>query len=116
MSTLRISVAAGEAGPIISLSGEADLTNADQLRDVITAQLASGAVYVTIDAAGLSFADSRSIGIMTGAAKSLKQLGGGLVLLRPQRSLVRTLNLLGADRVLTILEAPDTADQPEGDA
>lgn len=102
VSTLRVSVAAGESGPILTLSGEADITNADQLRDAITAQLASGTVYLTIDAAELNFADSGSIGILAGAAKSLKELGGGLVLLRPQNSLVRTLILLGVDQVLTI--------------
>ena len=103
MSTLRVSVAVGEPGPIITLSGEADASNAAQLSDAIAAQLASGAVYLTIDAAALSFADSMSIGVLTGAAKALKELGGRLVLLRPQESLVRTLTLLGADRVLTIV-------------
>ena len=102
MSTLRVSVAAGDSGPIITLSGEADVSNATQLRDVITAQLATGTVYLTINMAELSFADSYSIGILTGAAKTLKELGGRLVLLRPQKALVRTLTLLGADQVLTI--------------
>lgn len=103
VSTLRVSVAVGEPGPIITLSGEADASNAGQLSDAIAAQLASGAVYLTIDAAALNFADSMSIGVLTGAAKALKELGGRLVLLRPQESLVRTLTLLGADRVLTIV-------------
>jgi anti-anti-sigma factor len=114
-STLRVSVTAGDSGPIITLAGEADVTNAGQLHDVITAQLATGTVYLTIDAAELSFADSRSIGILTGAAKTLKELGGGLVLLRPQRALVRTLTLLGADRVLTIHPATDITHEPKGD-
>lgn len=100
---LRVSVTVGEAGPIIALSGEADASNAAQLSDAITAQLAGGAVYLTIDAAELNFADSMSIGVLTGAAKALKGLGGGLILLRPQGSLVRTMTLLGADRVLTIV-------------
>jgi anti-sigma B factor antagonist len=115
VSTLRVSVAAGESGPILTLSGEADITNAAQLRDAITAQLASGTVYLTIDAAELSFADSGSIGILAGTANSLKQLGGRLVLLHPQDSLVRSLILLGVDQVLTVHRASGAAHERECD-
>ena len=112
MSTLRVSATAGDAGPVLVLAGEADITNAEQLRDVIGAQLASGAVYLTIDAAGLSFADSRAIGILAGTAKTLKELGGGLILLRPREILLRSMTLLGVDQVITIQAATDVAHKP----
>ncbi len=105
VSTLRVSVTAGEAGPLITLAGEADVSTAAQLNDVITAQLASGTIYLTIDVAELSFADSRSISILTGAARILKELGGRLVLLRPRGTLIRILTILGADQLLTIHQA-----------
>ncbi len=38
---LKASVAAGESGPVIMLSGEADLTTAAQLSALITAQLSA---------------------------------------------------------------------------
>ena len=112
MSTLRVSATAGDAGPVLVLAGEADVTNAEQLRDVIGAQLASGAVYLTIDAAGLCFADSRAIGILAGTAKTLKELGGGLILLRPREILLRSMTLLGVDQVITIQAATDVAHKP----
>ena len=96
------------------MSGEADLTNAAQLREVITAQLASGVVYLTIDMAGLSFADSKVIGILAGTAKTLKQLGGGLILLNPQSQLVRVMTILGVDQVLTIRATTDIAPEADG--
>jgi anti-anti-sigma factor len=99
-------VAAGECGPLISLAGEADVTTAAQLTDVITAQLATGTMYLTVDTAELSFADSMTISILTGAARTLKELGGRLVLLRPQSHLIRILTILGADQVLTIHDSP----------
>ena len=116
MSTLCVSVTAGDAGPVIVLAGEADVTNAEQLRDVIDAQLASGAVYLTIDAAGLSFADSEAIGILAGTGRTLKELGGGLVLLWPQDSVLRTITLLRVDQVITIHAAPGMAHDPDDDA
>jgi hypothetical protein len=37
-----MSVSAGERGPLITLSGEADITNAAELSELITAQLSGG--------------------------------------------------------------------------
>lgn len=45
---LKASVAAGESGPVIRLSGEADLTTAAQLSAMITAQLSGGTRQLTI--------------------------------------------------------------------
>ena len=115
-SALRVSVTAGDAGPVLVLAGEADVTNAERLRDAVSAQLASGALYLTIDATGLSYADSSAIGILAGTGRTLKELGGGLVLLRPQDGVLRTLTLLEVDRVITIHAATDGAHKPDGDA
>ena len=41
MGLLEISVAAGEVGPVLMLSGEADLTTVTELTEALTAQLAS---------------------------------------------------------------------------
>lgn len=42
VSMLKASVAAGESGPVVTLSGETDLASAGQLSDLLTAQLAGG--------------------------------------------------------------------------
>lgn len=102
MSTLCLSVTAGESGPLIIMSGEADASNAAELSDVIAAQLAGGTACLTVDAAELSFADSMAVSVLTGAARTMKKLGGDLVLLRAQGQLLRVLTILGADQVLTI--------------
>ena len=59
---LEISVEAdGEAGPVMALSGEADLMSAAALSEALTAQVSGGARHLTVDAAGLRFADSASV-------------------------------------------------------
>lgn len=100
---------AGEPGPVITMSGEADIASAGQLREVLTSQLATGALYLTIDAAGLSFADSAAVSVLIETAEHLNDLGGGLVLLHPQSNIVRVLSILGADQVITIRAPIDTA-------
>jgi anti-sigma B factor antagonist len=116
MSTLRVCITAGDAGPVLVLAGEADVTNAERLRDVVSSALASGAVYLTVDAAGLSYADSSAIGILAGTGRTLKELGGALILLRPQESVLRTLTLLQVDQVITIHAAADGSHKPDDGA
>ena len=106
---LRMTVAAGEGGPLISMSGEADMTCVGQMREVLSSQLASGSAYLTIDASELTFADSGAIGVLTGIAMTLRGLGGRLILLHPRDNLVRILKILGADQMLTIIPATDVA-------
>ena len=99
---LTASVAAGISGPVIVLSGEADLTCAGQLSALITAQLSGGTRQLTIDVSGLRFADSASIRVLVLAAKTLKERGGSLVLLCPQQHMTRLLALTGAEQIFTI--------------
>jgi len=99
---LAASVVAEVSGPVIVLSGEADLASGAQLSALITAQLSGGTRQLTIDVSGLRFADSATMRTLVLAAKTLKQRGGSLVLLRPQRPIIRVLDLLGAACMFTI--------------
>jgi anti-sigma B factor antagonist len=93
---------AGESGPLIVVSGDVDLTNAAELSELVTGQLAGGTLHLTVDVGGLDFADTAGIRVFLLAAKTLRQRGGDLVLLRPQRTLARILEILGAEDVLAI--------------
>jgi anti-sigma B factor antagonist len=99
---LKASVAAGPSGPVMILSGEADLTTVGELSALISAQL-DGTQQLTIDMSGLRYADSASIRTLVLAARTLKERGGRLVLLQPQPPVARILSLLGADQMLTVL-------------
>jgi anti-sigma B factor antagonist len=110
---LQATVAAGQSGPVITLSGEADLTNAAQLGALLTAQLPDGNQDLTIDVSGLRFADTASIRVLVLAARAMKERGGRLVLMRPQRAVGRILALLGVDQMFTVRE--ETSGPPESD-
>lgn len=94
---------AEECGPVLVLTGEADLTCAEQLSDLLTGQLAGETRHLTIDVSGLRFADSAAIRLLVLAAKTLRERDGSLVLLRPQRPVAKVLALLGADHMITIV-------------
>ena len=95
------------------LSGETDIATVAELSDLVTAQLAGGTVHLTIDVSGLSFADSASVRVLVIAARTLKERGGGLVLLRPQHGVARMLEITGADQMITVRGETEVTPKPE---
>jgi len=106
-------VTAGETGPVVTLSGEADLSTADELSEVLTRQVSSGSQHLTVDISGLSFADSMSVRILVLAGRTMKDRGGVLELTNPQPVVVRILSLMGVDQMITV-RAADPENHPEG--
>lgn len=112
MGLLDVSVITGESGPVLVLSGEADLTAAAELGAALDSQIGGGARHLTVDVSGLRFADSAAIAALVLAARALKERGGVLELLGPQEIVARALSLLGADQVLDV-QAGTGADGPQ---
>jgi anti-sigma B factor antagonist len=110
VSEFKAAVVAGQAGPVVVLSGEADLRSAARLNELLTAQLAAGTLRLLVDASGLSFADSASVRALVLAGRRLRERGGVLVLVRPQPVVLRVLELLGADQVIQVQGAARAAD------
>jgi anti-anti-sigma factor len=104
---LDLSVADGDSGPVITLSGQADLPTISELGELITALLSRGTARLVIDASELSYAEPMVIRTLVLAALTLKDRGGGLVLLRPQPPVVKMLTLVGGDQVITVDEKPE---------
>ena len=103
--TLGISASAEAEGPVVALSGEADLTTAELLREMLAAQLGTGARLVTVDASELSFLDAASLRVLVLAARALQARHGTLVFACPQPLVARLLEITGADRLLDVQES-----------
>ena len=57
MSWLEVSVEAGDLGPVIVLTGDADSSSATQLNEVLTARVPGRTRHLTIDATNLRSID-----------------------------------------------------------
>lgn len=112
MGALESSVAAGKSGPVLVLSGETDLMSAGQLSDLLTVQLSAGARNLMIDVSELRFADSASVRALVLAAKTLRERGGELVLIRPQPAVARVLELMGVTELLVVQGAEGAERRP----
>jgi anti-sigma B factor antagonist len=110
VGALEISVTAGEWGPVVVLSGEADLISAGRLSELLTAQLAAGVPELRIDVSGLRFADSATVRALVLAARTLRERQGSLILIRPQPAVARVLELMGATQMLVVQGAAEEAE------
>ncbi|HEX6523728.1 MAG TPA: STAS domain-containing protein [Streptosporangiaceae bacterium] len=102
MSILTISLAAGDAGPVMVLSGETDITTVRELTDALNAQMTDGVRRLTIDISALRFADTASIRALVLSARSLNERGGALELLNPSAALASALALMGVEHIFSI--------------
>lgn len=111
MCLLDVSVAAGEAGSLVTLAGEADLTTMAALREALSAQIDGGARHMTVDLSRLRFADSVTRHALALAGRAIEEAGGELELLRPQPAVARVLKLLCLDQVLTVRGGTEAAQE-----
>ena len=105
MSTLRASVSAGESGPVITLSGEADLSTIAELSDLIAAQLAAGTVSLTIDVSGLEYISSAGLGVLLRTHKRLMGAGGKLRLVNVGNHIFDIFRYSGFDQLFEVQRA-----------
>ncbi len=86
---------------MVSVAGEVDVSNADELRSAIDDAISGGAWRnVRVDLAQVPYIDSTGIGVLVGAKNRASQDGVSLVVINPQRNVARVLSLLGVDKEL----------------
>ncbi len=85
----------------VIVSGEVDVSNAEELRAQIDAAFADADVEeVEVDMADVSYIDSTGIGVLVGAAHRAQEAGRAFRALNPQPNVLRIFGLLGVDEVL----------------
>ena len=104
--SLEITASADGDNRLLSVTGEVDVSCADELRAAIDAQIAEGvAGELVIDLAGVPYIDSTGIGVLVGAAHRASEAGVRFSVARPQKNVARVLGLLGVSGELNIREA-----------
>jgi anti-sigma B factor antagonist len=60
--------------PVVSLAGELDLTNAGQVRSVISDSLSGQAARLVFDMSGVEFMDSSGIALLASAVQKVQEV------------------------------------------
>ncbi len=95
----------GQPYTLVELTGEADITTNDMLRDLLEAQIARKPGFLIIDLAALRFMDSTALHVILTASRSLAGQGGTLALASPTRVVAATLRLSQAARMVPVYES-----------
>jgi len=106
---LTVSVTARESagGPytLVEVSGEADVTNTDELRRLLEEEVSQEPRMLIIDLPGLRFMDSSALHVLLRVNRSLDRQGGALALVSPQAAVAKILRLTTADRLIPVFDS-----------
>jgi anti-sigma B factor antagonist len=97
-----VAVEDDEPYTLVSLVGEADVTNAAALRDALAAEVAKRPQTLIIDLSGLRFMDSSALHVILKANRTMDREGGVLALASPREPVARMLQLTAADQLLPV--------------
>ena len=92
----------GDARSVVLVSGEVDVSNADELRAALDDCLEGGATSLVADISEVPYIDSTGIGVLVGAAHRCAEKGVGFEVVEPQRNVARVLGLLGVSGDLNV--------------
>ena len=109
MDQLRVSVSGGDSYIVVTLAGESDVYTYDQLRGALEAEAAKRPALLIVDLAGLEFMDSTGVQVLLDIRVMMSEHGGKLVLSRPENTVARVLNLVGADQLIPVYPSVEEA-------
>jgi anti-anti-sigma factor len=112
--TLAHAASRADSEVTIVLAGEADVSSADQLRDVLFDAVAQRPGRITVDVRGLVFIDSTGIGTLVAARQAALQHRCALQVANTRGQVRRVLSIAGVLTALTRTEPPGPASDSPG--
>jgi anti-anti-sigma factor len=94
---------------VVTLAGELDLDNREQLRATFDTLLNEGRYRIVVDMTGLTFCDSTGLGILVAARKRAEAHGGWVRLTTPTAHVYRLFNATGMIRLFSFHRSVDEA-------
>lgn len=112
-SLLRTGFHAGSSGHeedevVLKLQGELDMASAPGLGRALATALDAAPAMLTLDLAGLTFLDSTGLRVLITASRRASGQGCTFVIRSPNRSVLRTLQLTGVEKLMVVEPPPAT--------
>ena len=112
LSTCTVDVETTPSYVVVSVVGELDMADADQVAQVLTDAADAGRPILRVQLSGLTFADSSAIKAIILGARAADQRGVSYELVNPHGRVQRLLQVTGLHNALTILHEPDYVEGP----
>lgn len=100
---------AGDGVSVVAVQGDADLHTAHELRSAIADAIDGGGTTLVVDLAETTFIDSMTLGVLLGAVKRLRPLGGRVSVVCTDANIRRIFEITLLDRVFSLHDDRETA-------
>jgi anti-sigma B factor antagonist len=104
LSTCSVGVETTTDRVVVSLAGELDMADADQVGDVLTNAVDAGKPVVRVQLVDLTFADSSAIKAILIGAQAADERGVRFELVNPRGLVQRLLDVTGLTNALTVVQ------------
>jgi len=95
--------------PVVSVSGEIDVSTAPRLREHLRDRMDAGSSTVVVNLLDVTFLDSTALGVLVGALKRCREAGGELRLVIDQPRLLKLFEITGLTDVFSIHATSEAA-------
>jgi anti-sigma B factor antagonist len=110
MSSPQFTATAAELGDGIArltVTGEADLYTAPELKTALTSAIEGGARKVLVDLSRTTFIDSTTLGVLMGGVRRLRPVGGEIALVCTDPNIRKIFEITLLDRIFAIFDTVD---------
>lgn len=97
------------ARTVVQVTGEIDVYTAPLLREELASLIDAEHQELVVDLTGVGFLDSTGLGVLVGALKKVRTLGGDLQLVISSEKVLKVFRITALTQVFTIHESLDAA-------
>lgn len=97
------------AHTVLEVGGEVDIETSDRLRERLASMIDGGSRRIIVDLERVDFMDSTGLGVLVGALRRLRAVGGTLALVCNRESLLKIFRITALDRVFSVHPTVDAA-------
>lgn len=94
---------------VLQVGGEVDVYTAPGLREQLIKLVGQGSIHVVVDLSRVEFLDSTGLGVLVGALKRLRAVGGTLGLVCAHERLLKVFRITALDRVFALYDTVEAA-------
>jgi len=94
---------------VLEIGGEVDVYTAPQLRERLIELVDGGARRIVVDLGRVDFLDSTGLGVLVGALKRLRAVGGTFGLVCEKEPLLKIFRITALDQVFPIFSTVEAA-------
>ena len=98
---LSVQVVSADRTTTVFIAGEIDVSNTDELFDVMTGELELGCDALWVDAGGITFIASAGVRTFVLAQARASKAGVAFGIVNPSRALTRVIEIIGGGDLLT---------------